>query len=98
MIEFVEKVLMAVGFVTVGLVVFFWLLMAKDYICKLVAKKRWEYKFKHRFDKKPVAKCYCKDCKYFEEKAEKCTFFRNWYVLDNWFCSNAKPKKYDSEK
>lgn len=98
MIGFLKGIVFIAGILCIAVVTTLLFLTAKEAICNWIAKKKWEYKYKHRFDKKPVAKCYCKDCKYFEEKAEKCTFFRSYHVLDNWFCSSAKPKKYDSEK
>lgn len=53
---------------------------------------RWSYKYKHRFDKQPTAKCYCKDCHYYSKngKCENVTW-ADRYTPDNWFCCDATP-------
>lgn len=56
----------------------------------------WLYKYKHRFDKKPIAKCYCKDCSY-HDKNNRCSRLSmidgpSYYTADNWFCWQADPK------
>ena len=53
--------------------------------------KRYEYTYKHRFDKSPTAKCYCIDCNHYD--AGYC-YFRPEKVttVNSWFCSNASPK------
>lgn len=63
---------------------------------------KWQYKRKHRFDKPPTAKCYCKDCKYFKVEDgyfNKCTrgHIVNWTIADNDFCWQAEPLKKDPE-
>ena len=52
------------------------------------------YKYKHRFDKKPTAKCYCIDCKYHDNFIGSCFGFdKNQHTADNWFCWKASPRK-----
>lgn len=53
----------------------------------------WHYKYKHRFDKKPIAKCYCNDCKYHGENNDNtlCQLHDRHFPND-WFCKDAKPK------
>ena len=35
--------------------------------CRILDLRRiWQYK--HRFNKKPIAKCYCIDCRYYDEQ------------------------------
>ena len=52
------------------------------------------YKYKHRFDKKPTAKCYCIDCKYHDNFTGSCFGFdRHHHTADNWFCWKASPRK-----
>ena len=52
------------------------------------------YKYKHRFDKKPTAKCYCIDCKYHDNFIGSCFGFdRHHNTADNWFCWKASPRK-----
>lgn len=56
-----------------------------------IVELRWRYKYKHRFDKKPIAECYCIDCKY---HAVNNNYYQshNKYFPDEWFCKDAKPK------
>ena len=59
---------------------------------------RWEYKRKHRFDKPPTAKCYCKDCIHYIGKYKSCGYGHiegHFVVNDTDFCSNALPPKYE---
>lgn len=55
--------------------------------------------YKHRFKKKPLAKCYCKDCKYYFSANKnvsdegECHNHYGWHVADNWFCWDATPDK-----
>lgn len=53
----------------------------------------WRYKYKHRFDKKPTAKCYCNDCKYHGKNNDNtlCQLHDRHFPSD-WFCKDAKPK------
>ncbi len=50
------------------------------------------YKIKHRFDKPPTAKCYCKDCERHSADG-RCRKFNGWYTGDSWFCWDAEPRK-----
>ena len=51
-------------------------------------RRIWQYK--HRFNKKPIAKCYCIDCLDYDEKNKFCRYLgRN--VLDNTFCCWGEP-------
>lgn len=51
-------------------------------------RRIWLYE--HRFDKKPIAKCYCIDCLDYDEEYKLCRALgRN--VLDNTFCCWCKP-------
>lgn len=75
---------------------------AWDFVSNLISKLRWEYKYKHRFDKPPVAKCYCKDCKYYGGNirfggtaGDLCSMHAGWHVTKNWFCWNAEPCEKD---
>lgn len=53
----------------------------------------WRYKCKHRFDKKPIAKCYCTDCKYHGKNNDNtlCQLHDKHFPSD-WFCKDANPK------
>lgn len=71
--------------------------MLKDFVVDTIRNLKWKYKYKHRFDKPPLAKCYCKDCRYYisEGNCGDCATHNGWKVADNWFCWSAKPKSYD---
>ena len=56
-----------------------------------IERVRWKCTYKHRFDKPPTAKCYCRDCKRHGEDG-KCYKFEKWTTADNWFCWDAEPK------
>lgn len=60
--------------------------------------KKWRRKrqIKKRFDKPPVAKCYCIDCIYHEKKNGKCYLLsneRDYYTGDISFCFQAEPRE-----
>lgn len=73
--------------------------MLKDFIVDKINDLKWKYKYKHRFDKPPLAKCYCKDCRYYiaKENDGNCGVHAGWTVADSWFCWSAEPRSYDSE-
>ena len=74
------------------------LMFISEFISDLIDDLKWEYKYKHRFDKPPVAKCYCKDCKYYNEITGNCASHVGWHMADSWFCWEATPMKRDPEK
>ena len=58
----------------------------------------WVYQCKHRFNKPPLAKCYCKDCEEWHPHSPQategiCWAHASWHTADNWFCWNAKPRE-----
>lgn len=53
-----------------------------------IKMKRWQYALQHRFDKPPLAKCYCKDCLY--RSNGLCDKFDR-FVAENFFCKLADP-------
>lgn len=90
MIEFFDLVgvivLAIVLFIGVGyIVIVAWLV--KDFVEEKIDK----YKFYHRFDKTPIAKCYCKDCILWDKSNVYCTKF-NHAIEDCGFCWFAEPK------
>ena len=80
----IKEILMIIGSVTIlvsiGLIVTFLYAFIMDKIEDL----KWAYKRKHRFDKSPIAECYCKDCKYTEIDG------RGW--IDNYWVKKVDPK------
>jgi len=65
-----------------------------DFVRDRIAELIWTYKYKHRFNKPPTAKCYCKDCEYHAESL-KCNnvTWSDRYTPDNGFCYEATPRK-----
>lgn len=62
-----------------------------------ILRLKYKYRVKHRFDKPPTAKCYCRDCKMHDPKSARCYKFEEWYTADCWFCWDAEPNKKESE-
>lgn len=52
---------------------------------------------KTRFSRKPVAKCYCRDCENWHPHECKnrgtCWAHYQWTTADEWFCWDAEPLK-----
>jgi hypothetical protein len=65
--------------------------MGYVFIEEKVSEWKRAYKIKHRFDKPPIAKCYCRDCKYYSKTNNDCWTHTGWKVADNWFCWSATP-------
>lgn len=87
-----------VGAVTMSIVIIFIIgaaiLLVKDAIDELTYK----YRYKHRFNKPPTAKCYCADCIYYDTETGRCYGFHedsNRLVADNMFCYRAEPRKLE---
>lgn len=68
-----------------------------DFISNEIDEARWVYKYKHRFDKPPLAACYCVDCKFHGDAIDstRCTKREDvrLYTADEWFCQAAEPKE-----
>ena len=75
------------------------ILIAWNEISNLIKHMKCRYHYLHRFNKKPIAKCYCIDCiNYIDTTHRCCLLSADKYVLDNWFCADAKPKKKKVKK
>ena len=84
-----------VGVLTIIGILSLCLVLIITYLQSLILDKINEYKIKHRFDKPPTAKCYCKDCAYhgiLVPNGCECPGRRNYYSPDDGFCHEAKPK------
>jgi hypothetical protein len=62
-----------------------------------IKRVRWKCVYKHRFDKPPTAKCYCRDCKKHNNSTERCSKFEGRCTADNWFCWDAEPKDKEAK-
>lgn len=78
-------------------IIAFIIMKAYYFIVEKIEELKYNYKVKHRFDKPPLAKCYCKDCKYHGYNG-KCYSFTERYTADNWFCSWAERKRVENEQ
>ncbi len=59
--------------------------------------RKYLYRVKHRFDKPPTAKCYCRDCARHDNESGRCYKFKEWLTADCWFCWDAEPRKKEDE-
>lgn len=98
--KLVGDLLQLVGFVTFIFVVGVMLISLEEFISSKIEDFKWKYKYKHRFDNPPTAKCYCIDCCHYEINSKRCLRYYDLglYKSDNSFCSEAVPRKYDIEK
>lgn len=78
-------------------IIMFIIMNAYYFIVEKIEELKYDYKVKHRFDKPPLAKCYCKDCKYHKDNGE-CYSFTKRHTADNWFCSWAERKRVENEQ
>ena len=63
----------------------------KKWVNNLVYMNRIKNRIKHRFDKPPIAKCYCIDCKHHDNDNGLCSSFGD-FIADNCFCWKADPR------
>lgn len=82
--------------ITLIAIIMFIIMKSYYFIAEKIEELKYDYKVKHRFDKPPLAKCYCKDCKYHRDNGE-CYSFTTRYTADNWFCSWAERKRVENE-
>ncbi len=66
--------------------------IAVEAVKDLIDHLKYQHRIKHRFDKPPTAKCYCKDCRWHYHDG-RCDKFETWLTADNWFCWDAEPKE-----
>lgn len=89
--EYLIKILAIIGCLCLSGIIFSIIASMVINVKEQINLLKWRYKYKHRFDKLPIAKCYCKDCKQHDSKNSRCYKFRDWYTADNWFCWDADP-------
>ena len=61
------------------------------YLGEFIDKAKYKYRYKHRFDKPPTAKCYCIDRKYHANETGRCGGFGE-FIADDRFCWKADPR------
>lgn len=67
--------------------------MFVEFVKSTVQHRKRCYEYKHRFDKPPVAKCYCIDCEYWDKETHYCAALHGFRTADDWFCWRASPYK-----
>lgn len=88
--------LVFVGAVTMSIIILFIIGEAVKSVKDIIDDLIYEYRYKHRFDKPPTAKCYCVDCKHYDNKTYRCYGFHedsNRLVGDAMFCYRAEPRE-----
>ena len=88
--ETIKNILMLLGTILVVIIFSFIFVITVEKIKDNIDKFRRRQIQKHRFNKPPLAKCYCRDCKYYNEEGG-CSTHTGWRVADNWFCWDATP-------
>lgn len=68
-----------------------------DFIKQKIDELKNYHRIKHRFDKPPIANCYCIDCKSYNRENGRC-YMLNRDTANNWFCWNAKPIDVETAK
>ena len=89
-------------FTTVGASVIITMIMVMIFaviyaIRNFIRERIWIYKYNHRFDKPPTAKCYCKDCSLYGDFQNRrlCRKHKSHFSED-YFCKDADPRKAES--
>ena len=88
--------------IAIGMFLSFIVECIRDRIKITKRRMKREYEIAHRFEKKPLAKCHCIDCKYcrgfisehdWEPRAISCDLWgRNIVAYDDSFCYRAESK------
>lgn len=72
-----------------GAIICAFVLWVKD---EFIPEIVYTYRRKHRFDKPPIAKCYCRDCKNWNPSTGECDDHCNSRRMGaGWFCCFAEP-------
>lgn len=85
------------GMVASVMIIMFIVMIAYYFIVGKIEELKYDYKVKHRFDKPPIANCYCIDCKFYNRENERC-YRLNQNTADSWFCWNAERKRVENEQ
>ena len=81
------------GFIALASIVVGLLIAACEIVKERIYEAKRRYRYKHRFDKPPTAKCYCFDCTRHDNKTGRCYKFERWHTADAWFCWDAEPRE-----
>jgi hypothetical protein len=102
------KILAFVGVITIASLACLLVACALGSFKEFIEGKRYDYQLKHRFDKPPTAKCYCKDCSHWHWEPENIGTcpeggtcdegFTNKKMADCWFCCFANPMTLEEKE
>ncbi len=98
MFENIKVILMYIGAMCILCFLSLCIIFLKEFITDCIESIKWKYEYEHRFDEPPLAKCYCKDCEYYNEQDKRCISLNGWCVADNSFCWRAEPKKHTRKR
>lgn len=92
MSDMLKSIFAEVGLVTIlGITAGFWVILCTR-VVDLIERTKNKYIIKHRFDKSPTAKCYCRDCIRWDPESGKChSGFNSQLMGPGWFCYLAEP-------
>ena len=94
MSEALKSVFAAVGLIALLTVLLCMVLMIICEVANIIEETRRQYRIKHRFNTPPTAKCYCRDCKFWNPENGACHVShtsKGYYMADDWFCYSAEP-------
>lgn len=96
--ETFKDISQAFGVLSIALIGGLLISAALDWLKDKIIDIKRSYKIKHRFEKKPLAKCHCIDCYYCEgylypdekdSRVVSCKLWSNIVLMDNSFCYRA---------
>ena len=100
------KIFTSIGVIVTFIVGISLLAFIEELIESAVNNRKYKKQLKSRFKGGPTAKCFCKDCKYYEKMKDtkhdsstgECAAHYWWDVRDNCYCWDATPLDYDETK
>lgn len=101
------KVFASIGVIATFILVVTFVALFSSGIEELINEHRYKKRIKNRFNGGPTAKCFCRDCRYYNETSKpdkynhgagNCTTHRGDDVKDSWYCWKATPVDYYEAK
>lgn len=90
--------------ISIGFLIFMTVVTWKEHVKEEKCRRKRAYEIAHRFERKPLARCHCVDCRYsqgvrfenndFKRKMVKCDLWgQHMVTYDDSFCYRADPRK-----
>lgn len=90
----ISYILMTIGFISIVFFSIVIIIKCIKFIIDSIQTICYKFQQRHRFKKRPIAKCYCVDCQFWNKETYECTGpFKSIQTLDTWFCKEAIPRK-----